>query len=203
MLGLLSRYLILQSLIIKEFIGSTDFFMHLPNSNHDNQQLFDNSLNFCYNKYVVERHISNRHKRGGKGRVMLNQDLPTEEEIPSGLTPLREPTLFIMLALSKGRKHGYAILKDVEVLSEGRVVLSTGTLYGALARLLGQGVIRKSGDDDGENSSGSISRSGSADVRVRKYYELTQFGHRVLEVEINRMGKILAMAGKELSEEGI
>jgi DNA-binding PadR family transcriptional regulator len=134
---------------------------------------------------------------------MFNQDLPVEEEVPPGLTPLREPTLFILLTLSKGRKHGYAILKDVEAISEGRVVLSTGTLYGALARLLEQGVIRKSSDDSGGDSSGSKSRSGSADIRVRKYYELTQFGRRVLEVEINRMSKILATAGKELGKQGI
>ena len=134
---------------------------------------------------------------------MFNRDLPVDEEVPPGLTPLREPTLFILLTLSKGRKHGYAILKDVETLSEGRVVLSTGTLYGALARLLEQGVVRKSTDDSGGDSSGSKSRSGSADFRVRKYYELTQFGRRVLEVEINRMSTILAMAGRELGEQGI
>ena len=135
---------------------------------------------------------------------MFNQDLLVEEEAPSpGLTPLREPTLFILLTLSKGRKHGYAILKDVEALSEGRVTLSTGTLYGALARLLEQGVIRKSTDDSGGDSSGSKSKSGSADIRVRKYYELTQFGRRVLAVEIKRMGMLLAMASKELGQEGI
>ncbi len=134
---------------------------------------------------------------------MFNQDLPVDEEVPPGLTPLREPTLFILLALSKERKHGYAILKDVEALSEGRVVLSTGTLYGALARLLEQGVIRKSADDCGKESSGSISRSGSAESRVRKYYELTQFGCRVLELEINRMSTILAAAARELGEQGI
>jgi DNA-binding PadR family transcriptional regulator len=134
---------------------------------------------------------------------MINQDLPIEEEVPPGLTPLREPTLFILLTLSKGRKHGYAILKDVEALSEGRVVLSTGTLYGALARLLEQGVIRKSTDYSGGDRSGSKSRSGNAGTRVRKYYELTQFGRRVLEVEINRMSTILATAARELGEQGI
>ncbi len=132
---------------------------------------------------------------------MFNQNFPIDEEVPNGLTPLREPTLFILLALSNERKHGYAILKDVEVLSEGRVVLSTGTLYGALARLLEQGVIRKSTDDIG--SSGSKNRSGSVDIRKRKYYELTQFGYRVLEVEIKRMGAILATASRELGGEGI
>jgi DNA-binding PadR family transcriptional regulator len=134
---------------------------------------------------------------------MFNQDLPIDEEVPPELTPLREPTLFILLALSKGRKHGYAILKDVEALSEGRVVLSTGTLYGALARLMKQGVIRKSHADSGEHCSISKSRSVDADGRVRKYYELTQLGHRVLDVEIKRMGTILAVVSRELGEQGI
>jgi DNA-binding PadR family transcriptional regulator len=136
-----------------------------------------------------------------KDKEMYKQDLPIDEEVPAELTPLREPTLFILLTLSKERKHGYAILKDVEMLSEGRVVLSTGTLYGALARLLEQGVIRKSTGDSG--SSGSINRSDSADIRKRKYYELTQFGYRVLAVEIKRMGTILATASRELGLEGI
>jgi DNA-binding PadR family transcriptional regulator len=132
---------------------------------------------------------------------MFKQDLPIDEEVPAELTPLREPTLFILLTLSKERKHGYAILKDVEALSEGRVVLSTGTLYGALARLLAQGVIRKSTDDSA--SSGSNNRSGSVDNQKRKYYELTQFGYRVLAVEIKRMRTILATANRELGAEGI
>lgn len=134
---------------------------------------------------------------------MVNQELPADEGIPPELMPLREPTFFILLALSKGRKHGYAILKDVERLSEGRVILSTGTLYGALARLLDQGVIRKSTDDSGMRSSASTSSSGIADARERKYYELTQFGHQVLEVDINRMGAILATARRELGKKGI
>ena len=51
-------------------------------------------------------------------------------------TPLREPTFLILLSLAPGPRHGYAILKEVESLSEGRVKMSTGTLYGAIERLL-------------------------------------------------------------------
>jgi DNA-binding PadR family transcriptional regulator len=138
-----------------------------------------------------------------EGLEMFNQNLPVDDEVPPELTPLREPTLFMLMALSKGRKHGYAILKDVEALSEGRVILSTGTLYGALARLLEQGVIRKYTDTRGGDNSGSKRKSGNAEARERKYYELTQFGRRVLEVEINRLSMILKMAGRELGEEGI
>ena len=50
--------------------------------------------------------------------------------------PLSEAVFLILLSLSEGPKHGYAIMKDVYELSDQRVSLSTGTLYGALKRLL-------------------------------------------------------------------
>ena len=89
------------------------------------------------------------------------------------------------------------------MLSEGRVALSTGTLYGALGRLLAQGVIRKSSDVDlkidPEIDHGSVTRP----TRERKYYELTPFGRRVLSVELNRMAAILAAASREFGGEGV
>ena len=62
--------------------------------------------------------------------------MPTE-------SPLTEPTYFILLSLSPKPKHGYAIMKDVKELSKSRVILSTGTLYGALKRLLDQGAFQQ------------------------------------------------------------
>ena len=50
--------------------------------------------------------------------------------------PLTETTYFILLSLASKPRHGYAIMQDVQELSEGRAILSTGTLYGALKRLL-------------------------------------------------------------------
>lgn len=47
---------------------------------------------------------------------------------PVDFIPLREPTFYILLSLAPGEKHGYAILKDVEALSESRILLSTSTL---------------------------------------------------------------------------
>ena len=52
---------------------------------------------------------------------------------------LSEPVVLILLSLAEQPRHGYSILKDVESVSGGRVLLSTGTLYGALQRLLDQG----------------------------------------------------------------
>jgi DNA-binding PadR family transcriptional regulator len=59
-----------------------------------------------------------------------------------GLTELgrfAEPSLYILVALSDGPKHGYAIMTDVEAVSGAP--LGPGTLYGALARLERRGLI--------------------------------------------------------------
>jgi DNA-binding PadR family transcriptional regulator len=51
-----------------------------------------------------------------------------------GTFALREPVFLVLLSLAEHPRHGYAILKDVESMSGGRVLLSTGRLYGALRR---------------------------------------------------------------------
>jgi DNA-binding PadR family transcriptional regulator len=103
--------------------------------------------------------------------------------------PLSEAVFFILLSLSPGPKHGYAIMKDVEALSDSRVSLSTGTLYGALKRLLDGGWVRRVDDD--KNNSG----------RRRKAYALTELGKGILEAETTRMNNLVIMA-KERSEVG-
>jgi DNA-binding PadR family transcriptional regulator len=98
-------------------------------------------------------------------------------------TPLTESTFFIMLSLAPGPKHGYAILKDVEALSERRVILSTGTLYGAIKRLLEQGWIERVEE-----------ATSDAAGRERKSYALTPQGRRVLNVEVARLQKLVRAA---------
>ena len=102
--------------------------------------------------------------------------------------PLTESTYFILLALAPGVSHGYAIMKDVGQLSQGRVALSTGTLYGALKRLLEQGWIERL-DDPAEGENG----------RERKFYRLTQLGQTVLDGEILRLNGLLSAAGSRLA----
>jgi DNA-binding PadR family transcriptional regulator len=97
--------------------------------------------------------------------------------------PLTEATFYILLSLAPGPKHGYAIMKDIKTLSEGRVSLSTGTLYGAIKRLLDQGWILRV-DEPSENGSS----------RDRKAYVLTQRGRRILEAETARLGKLYQAA---------
>ncbi|MCP4426462.1 MAG: PadR family transcriptional regulator [Chloroflexi bacterium] len=98
--------------------------------------------------------------------------------------PLTEATFFIMLTLSPAPKHGYAIMKDTAALSNGRVQLSTSTLYGALKRLLMRDWIERVDDDGVENG------------RIRKAYSLTHLGRRILNAEIARM-EALVIAAKQ------
>jgi DNA-binding PadR family transcriptional regulator len=107
-------------------------------------------------------------------------------DIQNGL-PMTETTYFILLSLVPGPSHGYAIMKDVQQISQARVVLSTGTLYGALKRLLESGWIERVDDPAaGENG------------RERKAYRLTQLGQSVLDAEIERLNGLLAAAGRRV-----
>jgi len=105
-------------------------------------------------------------------------------------TPLTESTYFILLSLSPKPKHGYAIMKDVRELSEDRIVLSTGTLYGALKRLLDQGWIVRM-DETGTKGN----------IRDRKVYKLSEHGQHVLKDEITRLKKLLVAAKYRRVEE--
>jgi DNA-binding PadR family transcriptional regulator len=103
--------------------------------------------------------------------------------------PLSEPVLLILLSLVERPRHGYAILKTVEEISHGRVTLSTGTLYGALRRLLGDGCIERFKEAD---------RS-----RGRQAYRLTSRGRQIIRVEVSRLKYLtkvasLRMAPKDL-----
>jgi DNA-binding PadR family transcriptional regulator len=112
---------------------------------------------------------------------------------PSSYLPLTEPTFYILLSLALGKKHGYAILKDVEALSNGKVSLSTSTLYGALGRLLDQGLIERVPNDEEEENTGP--------GLPRKAYILSETGRRVLEAETDRLQSLVAVAHLRLGEE--
>ncbi len=97
--------------------------------------------------------------------------------------PLTETTFFILLTLASGSKHGYAIMKEVTVLSNGRIHLGTGTLYGALKRLLDQNWIIRF--DDAKMP---------ANGRNRKAYNLTDQGRRILQAETQRLEALVTTA---------
>ena len=113
---------------------------------------------------------------------------------PASYLPLTEPTFYILLSLAPGKKHGYAILRDVEGLSKGRVLLSTSTLYSALGRLLERGLIERVNGDP---------RQGPHPGLPRKAYILSEVGRRILKAETDRIQALATTARLRLAEEGI
>jgi DNA-binding PadR family transcriptional regulator len=95
-------------------------------------------------------------------------------------SPLTEPVLMVLLSLAEEPRHGYSIIKDVEQMTSGRVRLSTGTLYGALQRLLEQEWIEPAEEEE-------ISRG-------RRAYRLTSLGRRNLKQECARMKDLTRLA---------
>jgi DNA-binding PadR family transcriptional regulator len=89
----------------------------------------------------------------------------------------------VLLALAGDDLHGYAILKEVELRTSGKVRLSTGTLYGIIKRLLNDGLIVE-----------LRSRPAETDDGRRRYYRLAPRGRQVATAEAERMDEILSIA---------
>ena len=87
---------------------------------------------------------------------------------------IRASTYFVLAALLDGPLHGYGIIKRANDLSGGEVRLSTGTLFGALDRLVEAGLV-EAGEEE------------KVDGRVRRSYTLTDDGHAALSAEAARM----------------
>jgi DNA-binding PadR family transcriptional regulator len=104
---------------------------------------------------------------------------------PQSLLPLTPAMFYVLVALADGPTHGYAILKEVERLTDGSVRLSTGTLYGIVKRLLDEGLIRETGRR-------------SSDEARRRTYDLTPFGRDVARAEAARLEHTLAIARRKV-----
>jgi DNA-binding PadR family transcriptional regulator len=100
---------------------------------------------------------------------------------------VQEPTFLILTALAAQPMHGYGLMQRVKELSQSRVQLRTGTLYGALDRLMVEGLI--TGD-----------REEVVDGRLRRYYRLTDDGAAVLTAEAERLERNVAAARAGLRE---
>lgn len=99
--------------------------------------------------------------------------------------PLSEPVLLILLSLLERPRHGYSILKNVEEMSDGRVTLSTGTLYGALGRLLDEGWIERFKEEESS--------------RGRQAYRLSSRGKKILQMEVGRLRHLTRVASLRMA----
>lgn len=107
------------------------------------------------------------------------------------LTPL---TMAILLALADRARHGYALMKEIEVQTEGSLAPGTGSLYAALQRLMDDGLIVETEADPDDD-------------RRRRTYGITEEGRAIARAEAERMLRVLAVArerdlGPDLAPEG-
>ena len=108
----------------------------------------------------------------------MRPDLTIEQ-----LLPLPPATLHILLALADGERHGYAIIQDVEVRTDGELRMSAGTLYRSIARMVEQGMITE-----------VANRRTRAEDERRRYYRLTPFGTAVARAEVRRLSQLVRHA---------
>ncbi|MCW5873968.1 MAG: helix-turn-helix transcriptional regulator [Anaerolineales bacterium] len=98
--------------------------------------------------------------------------------------PLTPAVLHILIALSAGELHGYAIMKQVQQDSDGEVSMGPGTLYGSLNRMMAAGLVAE-----------SAKRSApELDDARRIYYRITPQGKAALDAELQRLEQVVAVA---------
>jgi DNA-binding PadR family transcriptional regulator len=101
--------------------------------------------------------------------------------------PVTAATLQILVALGDEEKHGYAIMREVAEATAGRLKLGPGTLYGAIKKLLADGLIEETEERPDP----------AVDDSRRRYYRLTPLGARVASAEANRLAAVLKLARKK------
>jgi len=102
------------------------------------------------------------------------------------LIPLTPAVFYVMLALSAGPKHGYAIMQETTALSDGGFKMGPATLYSTIQRLVALGLINETTDATGE------------DDNRRRYYELTGTGRQLLALEVKRLSSVARRATARL-----
>ncbi len=105
----------------------------------------------------------------------------TADEDITDFVPLPPAPLHIVLALNRGERHGYALMSDVEDLSDGVITMGPGTLYGSIKKLRSQGLI--------EETEGRVDPS--LDDQRRRYYRLTATGQKVCDAELQRLANLV------------
>jgi DNA-binding PadR family transcriptional regulator len=98
--------------------------------------------------------------------------------------PLTPAIAHILLALADGDRHGYAIMQEVERLTDGALRMGPGTLYGTIKRMLAAGLIEEADERPDP----------ALDDERRRYYRATRLGMAVLEAETARMSTLVSAA---------
>lgn len=100
------------------------------------------------------------------------------------LLPLTPAVYHIMLALSDQERHGYGIMQEIMSLTQDRVRMGPGTLYGTIKRMLKANLVAESEERPDPEM----------DDERRRYYKLTDLGRRVLIGETKRLSSLISVA---------
>jgi DNA-binding PadR family transcriptional regulator len=112
----------------------------------------------------------------------------TEAEALDAVLPLTPTVFHVLVALAGGPRHGYAIAREVDDLSDGRVVMGPGTLYGSLQRMQRAGLIQET-ENPGE---------GGLHAERRRYYRITALGSAAVRSESERLLRAASVARERL-----
>ena len=104
---------------------------------------------------------------------------------PQSFLPLAPSDLQLLLAVSAGPLHGYAIMRAVEEQSQGALRVELGSLYRMVQRLEREGLLEES----------TPRRVEPAPGRERRYYRMTALGRAVVAAELSRLKAVLDLAG--------
>ena len=103
---------------------------------------------------------------------------------PASFLPLTPAIAHILLAVADQERHGYAIMQEVERITDGAVRMGPGTLYGTIKRMLAAALIEEMEERP----------HASDDDERRRYYRATPLGRSVLDEETARMASLVAAA---------
>ncbi|MBS1830256.1 MAG: helix-turn-helix transcriptional regulator [Acidobacteria bacterium] len=103
---------------------------------------------------------------------------------PEELLPLPTATFHILLALASEDRHGYAIIQEIAARTDNELVLSAGTLYRSIQRMLEQGLISETNQRP----------EPEFDDERRRYYRITKFGEATARAEARRLANMLKLA---------
>ena len=109
----------------------------------------------------------------------------TPRRDPQSQLPLTPVVVHILIALSDGERHGYAIAQEIEATTQGQIRMGPGTLYGSIQRMLSSDLIEEAA---------ARRRASDADDERRRYYRMTTFGRRVLDAELERLNAVVRLA---------
>jgi DNA-binding PadR family transcriptional regulator len=103
------------------------------------------------------------------------------------LLPLTSTVFHILLSLADQARHGYGIMQEVDAMTQGRIQMGPGTLYGAIKRMISADLIEESDERPDPK----------LDDERRRYYRLTPLGRRVLGAEAQRLSDLVNVAHRK------